>query len=186
MTEPVIVAHGLGGSSDLPVPYAFSVIGAAWALTFTFALVALAWKRPRFDPANPTRPLPAVVTTLVDSRVVRGVAAVAALAFTGWVLLAGLCGPQTQSNALLGVFYVLLWVGLVAISLLVGPVWRVISPMRTIYLLLQRITPERLSKPRLTYPESWGYRPAALGLFAFVWMELASPNPAALLWVKTW
>src|ERR1700721_2101813 len=186
MTPAVIVAHGLGGSSDLPVPYAVSVVGAAGALTFTFALVALAWKRPRFDPANPTRPLPAAVTTFVDSRVVRGVAAVTTLAFTGGVLLAGLCGPQTQSNALLGVFYVLLWVGLVAISLLVGPVWRVISPMRTIYLLLQRITPARLAKPRLTYPESWGYRPAAVGLFAFVWMELASPNPAALPWVKTW
>ena len=182
MTEPHVLAHGLGGSSDLPVPYAFSVVGAAWALTFTFALVALAWKRPRFDPDNPTRPLPTAVTTFVDSRVTRGVAAAAALAFTGWVLLAGLFGPQNQGNALLGVFYVLLWVGLVAVSLLVGPVWRVLSPVRTVYALLQRITPD----PRRPYPESWGYRPAAVGLFAFVWMELASPNPAALPWVKTW
>ena len=181
-----ILAHGLGGSSDLPVPYAVSVVGAAWALTFTFALVALAWRRPRFDPAKPVHPLPTALTTLVDSRVTRAVAAVAALAFTGWVLLAGLCGPQTQANALLGVFYVLLWVGLVVVSLSFGPVWRVISPVRTVYLLLQRITPERLGRPRLSYPEAWGYRPAAVGLFAFVWMELASPNPAALPWVKTW
>jgi hypothetical protein len=185
LTESVL-AHGLGGSSDLPVPYAFSVIGAAWALTFTFALVAFAWKRPRFDPDNPTRPLPAAVTTFVDSRITRGIAAAAALAFTGWVLVAGLFGPQTQGNALLGMFYVLLWVGLVPISLLVGPVWRVISPVRTVYLLLQRITPERLARSRFSYPDSWGYWPAALGLFAFVWLELASPNPAALTWVKTW
>ena len=27
--------------------------GAAWALTFTFALVAFAWRRPRFDPLKP-------------------------------------------------------------------------------------------------------------------------------------
>lgn len=182
MTQPVIVAHGLGGSSDLPVPYAFSVIAAAWALTFTFALVAFAWKRPRFDPDNPTRPLPDAVTIFVDSRVTRGLAAGLTLAFTGWVLMAGLCGPQTQGNALLGVFYVLLWVGLVALSLLVGPVWRVISPVQTVYRLLQRLTPH----PRWSYPESWGYRPAAVGLFAFVWMELASPDPAALSWVETW
>ena len=181
-----ILAHGLGGSSDLPVPYAFSVIGAAWALTFTFALVAFAWKRPRFDPDNPTRPLPAAVTTFVDSRIPRGIAAAAVLAFTGWVLAAGLCGPQTQLNALLGVIYVLLWVGLVALSLLVGPVWRVISPVRTVYLVLQRVTPERLARSRFSYPDAWGYWPAALGLFAFVWLELASPNPAALTWVKTW
>jgi hypothetical protein len=186
VTDAVTLAHGLGGSSDLPVPYAFSVVGAAWALTFTFALVALAWRQPRFDPLKPAHPLPATLTTLVDSRVTRGIAAVASLAFAGWVLLAGLWGPQTQANALLGVFYVLLWVGLVVISLLFGPVWRVISPVRTVYLLLQRITPERLAEPRLSYPEGWGYRPAAVGLFAFVWMELASPNPAALPWVKAW
>jgi hypothetical protein len=182
VTEPHVLAHGLGGSSDLPVPYAFSVIGAAWALTATFALVAFAWKRPRFDPDNPTRPLPSAVTSFVDSRITRGVAAASALAFTGWVLMAGLFGPQNQNNALLGVFYVLLWVGLVAVSLLVGPVWRVISPVHTVYQLLQRFTPS----PRWSYPESWGYRPAAVGLFAFVWLELASPNPAALRWVETW
>jgi hypothetical protein len=186
VTDPRVLAHGLGGSSDLPVPYAFSVIGAAWALTFTFALVAFAWKRSRFDPDNPARPLPAAVTAFVDSRVARAVAAAAVLACTGWVLVAGLCGPQTQGNALLGVFYVLLWVGLVAISLLLGPVWRVISPVRTVYLLLQRVTPDRLARSRLSYPDSWGYWPAAAGLFAFVWLELASPNPAALSWVKTW
>jgi hypothetical protein len=182
----VILAHGLGGSSDLPVPYAYSVIGAAWALTFTFALVAFAWRRPRFDPLKPGHPLPAVVTALADSRLTRGVAAAAALLFAVWVVLSGLCGPQTQANALLGVFYVLLWVGLMAVSLLFGPVWRVISPVRTVYLLLQRITPQSLARPRLSYPEAWGYRPAAIGLFAFVWMELASPNPASLPSVKSW
>jgi len=186
VTDAVVLAHGLGGSSDLPVPYAYSVIGAAWALTFTFALVAFAWRRPRFDPLKPAHPLPAPLTALVDSQLTRGIAAAAALTFTVWVVLAGLCGPQTQANALLGVFYVLLWVGLVAVSLLFGPVWRVISPVRTVYLLLQRVTPACLARPRLSYPETWGYRPAALGLFAFVWMELASPNPASLPWVKCW
>jgi hypothetical protein len=179
----VVLAHGLGGSSDLPVPYAYAMVGAAWALTFTFALVAFAWRRPRFDPLKPGRPLPTALTTLVDARTTRWTAAAVALVFTVWVLLAGLWGPQTSSNALLGVFYVLLWVGLVALSLLFGPVWRVISPMRTVYLLLRRCIPGRA---RLSYPEAWGYRPAAVGLFAFVWMELASPDSASLPWVKAW
>lgn len=181
-----LLAHGLGGSSDLPVPYAYAMVGAAWALTFTFALVFFAWRRPRFDPDKPGRPLPEVVTALVDARVTRATAAGVTLLFTAWVVMAGLWGPQTQDNALLGVFYVLLWVGVVALSLVFGPVWRVISPMRTVYVLLRRALPARLSRPRLSYPETWGYRPAAMGLFAFVWMELASPNPASLPWVKTW
>ncbi len=182
----MILAHGLGGSSDLPVPYAYAVVGAAWALTFTFALVAFAWRRPRFDPDKPGRPLPDAITRLVDARLTRWIAAAAALVFTVWVVLAGLFGPQTKTNALLGVFYVLLWVGVVALSVLFGPVWRVISPMRTVYLVVRGVIPSRFSSPRLSYPESWGYRPAAAGLFAFVWMELASPDPAALRWVKIW
>ena len=48
-----ILAHGLGGSTDLPIPFTYALIGAAWALTFTFAVVALAWRRPRFDPDKP-------------------------------------------------------------------------------------------------------------------------------------
>ncbi|MEE2854388.1 MAG: hypothetical protein VX424_17260 [Actinomycetota bacterium] len=182
----VVLAHGLGGSGDLPVPYAYAMVGAAWALTFTFALVAFAWRRPRFDPLKPGRPLPAALTTLVDSRAARWSAAAVALAFAAWAVAAGVWGPESESNALLGAFYVLLWVGLVALSLAFGPVWRVISPMRTVYLLLRRIAPERLGRPRLSYPEGWGYRPAAVGLFAFVWMELASPNSASLPWVRTW
>ncbi len=182
----VVLAHGLGGSGDLPVPYAYAMVGAAWALTFTFALVAFAWRRPRFDPLKPGRPLPTALTTLVDSRVARWSAAAVALVFAAWAVAAGVWGPQSESNGLLGAFYVLLWVGLVALSLAVGPVWRVISPMRTVYLLLWRIAPERLGRPRLSYPESWGYRPAAVGLFAFVWMELASPNSASLPGVRTW
>ncbi len=37
-----VLAHGLGGSTDLPVPFGYVLVGAAWVLTFTFALVALA------------------------------------------------------------------------------------------------------------------------------------------------
>ena len=32
-----VLAHGLGGSTDLPIPFTYALIGAAWALTFTFA-----------------------------------------------------------------------------------------------------------------------------------------------------
>jgi hypothetical protein len=179
----VVLAHGLGGSGDLPVPYAYAIVGAAWALTFTFALVAFAWRRPRFDPLKAGHPLPAGLTTFVDARATRGTAAGVALLFAVWVAAAGLWGPPTQSNALLGVFYVLLWVGLVVLSLVFGPVWRVISPVRTVYLLLRRIIPHRR---RRSYPESWGYRPAGVGLFAFVWMELASPDSASPRWVGAW
>ncbi|MEH3131335.1 MAG: hypothetical protein PGN27_15400 [Mycolicibacterium neoaurum] len=175
-----VLAHGLGGSTDLPIPFTYALIGAAWTLTFTFALVALAWRTPRFDADAPGRPLPDAVTRMVDSAITRWVLAGAGIAFTVWVTVAAVTGPQDSRNALPGVFYVLLWVGLVAVSALFGPLWRVLSPVRTIARLL------RVRGDRISYPARLGYWPAAAGLFAFVWLELASPDPGSLAAVKIW
>jgi hypothetical protein len=95
-----VLAHGLGGSADLPIPHTYALIGAAWALTVTFAVVALAWKQPRFDPARPGRPLPRWVDTVVDAPVTRATVAGAALLFTGWVTMAAGWGPQDAENPL--------------------------------------------------------------------------------------
>ncbi|WNG81862.1 hypothetical protein C6A86_027575 [Mycobacterium sp. ITM-2016-00316] len=188
MTTTAVLAHGLGGSADLPIPFTYAVVGAAWTLTLTFAVVALAWRTPRFDPDTPGRALPRWVTTVVDAPVTRWLIAAAGLAFTAWVAVAAVTGPQDSRNALPGVFYVLLWVGLVALSLFLGPVWRAISPVRTVLRLL-RVTRDSVAFPRRfarPYPRRLGYRPAAAGLFAFVWLELASPDPGSLTAVKIW
>ena len=175
-----VLAHGLGGSTDLPIPLSYALIGAAWALTFTFAIVALAWRQPRFDPDKPGRPLPRWVTTSVDAPATRWAVAIAALLFAVWVAIAAVFGPQDARNPLPGVFYVLLWVGLVALSLAIGPVWRAISPVRTVHRLVG------MRSLGLRYPEWAGYWPAVFGLFAFVWLELASPDPGSLGAIKLW
>jgi hypothetical protein len=127
------------------------------------------------------------VTAAVDSTVIRWIVAAAAAIFSIWVAVTAIWGPQGSDNALPGVFYVLLWVGLVAVSVIVGPVWRVISPVRTMWRLSQvgrrNTTP---SAGRLRYRPGWGYWPAVVGLFAFVWLELASPDPGSLTAIKIW
>ena len=177
-----VLAHGLGGSSDLPIPYTYALIGAAWALTFTFAVVALAWRTPRFDPDTPGHPLPDWVTAATDAPATRRALTVGSLAFTAWVAVAAVFGPQTGDNVLPGVLYVLMWVGLAAASLAIGPVWRAVSPVRSVY----RLLPLSRREPPATYPERLGYWPAAAGLFAFVWLELASHDPGSLAAVKVW
>ncbi|MEV3905228.1 hypothetical protein AB0K11_23145 [Mycobacterium sp. NPDC050551] len=177
-----ILAHGLGGSTDLPIPFTYALIGAAWALTFTFAVVALAWRTPRFDPDKPGRALPQWVTTAVDAPATRWVLAAAALAFTGWVAMAAFFGPDGADNPLPGVFYVLIWVGVPALSLLIGPVWRAVSPVRSAF----RVATLGRARTGRPYPERLGYWPAAAGLFAFVWLELASADPGSLQAIRTW
>jgi hypothetical protein len=162
------------------------LVGAGWVLTFTFAFVAFAWRQPKFDPRKPGHPLPQVITRLADSRALRATVAGLALLFTAWAVMAGLFGPQKPNNALPQVFYILLWVGLVAVSVIIGPVWRVLSPARTLYHLVRRMPFARRPASRLRYRNGLGYRPAAVGLFAFVWLELASPDSASMPAIKTW
>ncbi|QNG18576.1 hypothetical protein G4H71_00585 [Rhodococcus triatomae] len=185
MTE--LGAHGLGGSTDLPIPFTYALIGASWALTLSFVVVAFAWKSPKLDPDGRAIALPGWVTRGVDARATRFVGAAAGLAFTALVAVEAFAGPQDRAdNAVPGVIYVLLWVGLVVVSLLFGPVWRLISPVRALHRLLcagLRRPPDRGLIP---YPEGWGYRPAVIGLFAFVWLELASPDPGSIVAVRNW
>jgi hypothetical protein len=61
-------------------------------------------------------------------------------------------------------------------------VWRLLSPVRTVY----RLLPLSRRPPPSTYPDALGYWPAAVGLFALVWLELASPDPGSLAAVKIW
>ena len=174
MNPQRLVSHGFGGSTDLPIPFDYAVVGAAWALTISFAVLALAWKEPRF----------AVPASSVEPPARRPWLAVIGVAVSAWVFLALYGGPESDTNAALGAFYVLMWVGLVPLALLFGHVWRDLSPWRTI----QSLTGRAIGRPDgfVAYPAGIGYWPAAAGLFAFVWLELAYPAPGSLDVVRTW
>jgi len=181
------LAHGLGGSADLPIPFSYALVGAAWALTASFAVLAFAWRTPRLDPDAPGYALPDRARCLVDSAVIREVLGWLALVFTGWVAIVAFFGSQrSDADPLPGVVYVLWWVGLVACSVVFGPVWRIISPVRTVHRLLCRLARRSPDAALVRYPESWGYRSAVVGLFAFVWLELAAPDPGSLSAMRTW
>ena len=53
-----ILAHGIGGRSDLPVPLWLAVYGGAAAVVVSFAALGAFWRRERFSGDEPGRPLP--------------------------------------------------------------------------------------------------------------------------------
>lgn len=178
--------HGLGGAKDLPIPLGLAVGAATVALVVSFAVLALAWREPRYLPTRRARPVPVRVETMVRSPgfswTLRGLG----LLVTAYLVWALVWGPDLVNNPVLGTFYVLVWVGLVPASLLLGPVVRTVSPVRTINLLLARATGGRAEVGLVRYPERLGYWPAALGLFAFAWQELVNPQSAYLGSVRLW
>ena len=179
-------AHGIGGAADLPIPLSFVVVGAGVALALSFAVMALAWRTSRFDEPRNGRLLPLPVSAAVDSPWLRGAVRVLGLlvaAYVGWAAVAGGDAPE---NPALGVFYIYLWVGLVPLSLLVGHVWPLLSPVRTIHVTVSRLLRTPPSQGTADYPAWLGCWPAGVGLFAFVWTELVNPAAEHVSTVVTW
>ncbi|MFE6616629.1 hypothetical protein [Amycolatopsis sp. NPDC057786] len=133
-----------------------------------FALTVL-WKKPKLRGADAGCPLPEVLQRFIDGGFSRiGARVLGVMLFAGFLVMAW-AGPDTSAdNPAPAWFYVWFWVGLVPLSLLLGPVWSRLNPLRTIAALSparQRELPDRL-----------GYLPAIVGLLAFLWLELVFPH----------
>ena len=181
-----ILAHGIGGAKDLPISPALAIAGAVAALTISFTVLVLAWRDPRYDAATSGRPAPATLAALVDSRAFALSLRVLGMVVFLYAVWAAVLGEDLLINPFFGMVYVLLWVGLVPASLLLGPVLKACSPVRTINLGLARLTGSDPDRGLFPYPARLGYWPAAGGLFAFVWLELVYHQSTALGPVRLW
>lgn len=181
-----IFAHGIGGQSDLPIPLGLTIAGAVAALTVSFTVLAVAWRTPRYDAATSGRAAPAGLSRVVDSRGFSFVARLFGFAVFAFAVFCAVFGEDTLINPFFGIVYAWWWVGLPLLSLVLGPVWKAISPVRTINLLFAKASGSDPDQGVFTYPERLGHWPAAVGLFAFVWMELVFPYSSELGPVRLW
>ena len=84
------------------------------------------------------------------------------LVLLAYAAVAAVLGKDLLTNPLFGMFYVWWWVGLVPLSLLLGPVWKAISPVRTINLALREDLRQRpRARASSPTPSGSGHWPAA-------------------------
>ena len=183
----MVFAHGIGGAKDLPIPAEYAMAGAGAALAVSFIVLALAWRTPRFDAATKGTPAPAWLASVVDStwfaallRVARpGVLRVRRLGRRGR------SGPAAEPHVR----------GRLRAALgrrsCRRPCCSDRSTGRSARCARSTCSsrgstggdPER---GLLTLPRWVGYWPAALGLLAFVWLELVYPGSTYLSPVRLW
>ena len=166
-------AHGVGNRQDLPLPFPFLVVGASVALLVSFLALALLWRTPRLRPDDGL-PLPGWCAAVLDSRVVRAIAVILTLTLSVVTLAALVWGTDDGNNPAPYVVFVWLWIGLAVLSMVLGPIWVVLNPLRWLHRGLVRVARISTDHPRLRYRA--GYWPAAFSLFAFTWLELIAPN----------
>ena len=173
LLAPPALAHGLVGRTDLPIPRWLFGWGAAMVLIVSFVALAVLWQKPELQEGHRRR----LVRVPAALDVVCGVLGIGMFAA---VVYSGLAGTQTATaNLAPTVIYVVVWVGLVIVSLFCGDVFALFNPWRAtargVAWIAGRVAPERLPAP-LEYPARVGRWPAAVGVVAFVWVELIYPN----------
>lgn len=174
-------AHGVGNRDDLPLPFGVLLGAALLVLLISFGGVAFLWREPRLAGTDGV-PLPSWAVRVVDSALVRAILRGLVIALAVWVGIALVLGVDTARNPAANVVYVWFWVGLAFASMLFGPVWRVLNPLRLLHRGLLRLSHVDPGTSALEY--RLGLWPAAVGLAAFTWIELVAEENTRLPFLR--
>ena len=171
-------AHGFGQRYDLPLPLGLWVLGAGATIVLTFAVTALYlrefhtnWEHLHFNllKISPIR-------WLAHPRVVAAIRALSVVAFLA-TIYAGLAGTDDPyENLITTMVRVIWWVGFAFACALVGNLWALVNPIRTIFVWAEwgfaRVTGGGSLARNKPYPRGFQTWPGVVLFIGFAWAEL--------------
>ena len=169
----MILAHGLGGRTDLPLPTWMVLYGGAMVVLISFVALAILWPQARWEGRTPGIAIADATSTPL--RVLKVMVRVLGMAVFALVLVAAFAGENDPADNIAPVIvYITFWVGITLVNGLVGDLWEALNPFDTMAGVLE--SAELVAAdPR---PWNGGYWAAAVGLAGFVWLELVYPDRA--------
>jgi hypothetical protein len=168
------LAHALVAREDLPIPAWLFAWGASIVLIASFFALSVAWREPRFEDDR-WRPYGRGLSRALLGPAFQALCGAIGVFLLGVTVYAGLDGTTAPDrNFAITFVFVTVWLGFPVLSVLLGDVFRPFNPWRAIGRAVggsfTAIAGQR--PPRLPYPEKLGRWPAAVGLVAFVWLEI--------------
>jgi hypothetical protein len=176
-----LLAHGIGGIRDLPVPRYVFFYGAAGVLVVSFAALAFLWRSPVLARRSEGRPLPPLLQRVLLSPALRVVTGAISFALLVFLWLGALIGKNSSGVNFTPTFvYVYFWIGMPLVCVLVGNIWSVLSPWQAAAdgagWIMRRLGLR--DEAPFRYPERLGRWPAVALLLSFVTIELSYVNPS--------
>ena len=172
MTLPV--AHALASRQDLPIPAWLFAWAASIVLIVSFFALSAAWRKPQFEDEH-RRPLGERLSAALLSLPAQVLCGAIGVFLLGVAVYAGLRGTEAPDrNFALTFLFVTCWLGFPFFSAIFGDLFRPFNPWRAIGRAaggaFAKLAGQRPA--HLAYPERLGRWPAAVGLLAFVWIEV--------------
>jgi hypothetical protein len=168
-----LLAHGIGGRTDLPLPAWQLAWAAGFSVAISFVALGAFWERPHLEAAARGRALWTAIGP--PARILEVVLKAIGLLLFGIVLYAAWEGnPNFAVNISGDAFLIWFWVGLQFVSALFGDVWRAFNPYNTLADVgawaKSRVTGNEISPIDHGEATLW---PAAVAIFGYLWFELA-------------
>lgn len=179
---PSASAHALTGREDLPIPAWLFGWAAVLVLVVSFVALGALWKRPQLERSS-WRALKPPFDRLLSSLPVQSASGAIGVFLLGVVVWSSLEGADNVGENFAPTFvFVVFWVGMVPVSVLFGNVYKAFNPWRAcgraVGWASYKLPGHVRVRPPLDYPERLGRWPAAVGLFAFAWLELVDGHGA--------
>ena len=168
------LAHALASRKDLPIPAWLFAWAASIVLIVSFFALSVGWRKPRFE-RDRWRPTGAALSRALLSAPVQILCGAIGVLLLGFAVYAGLRGTDAPDrNFALTFLFVTCWLGFPAFSVVFGDVFRPFNPWRAVGRAVGgAFTAFAAQRPaHFAYPQRLGRWPAAVGLLAFVWLEV--------------
>jgi hypothetical protein len=176
------LAHALPGPEDLPIPTWLFAWAASIVLIASFFALSIAWREPRFE-EDRWRPLPVGLSRALLGLPTQALCGLVSVFLLGLTIYAGLRGTEAPDrNFAVSFVFATVWLGFPALSFFFGDLFRAFNPWRAIGRVVGgALTALAGQRPaHLAYPEALGRWPAAIGLLAFVWLEIVYGSSGGL------
>lgn len=174
-----VLTHGIGGRQDLPISYTLAVWGSGAVVAASVLLLVVAWRRPHFQQRKASWDFPYGVSRVLLSPAVRVLLGTLGVVMTVGAIACGFLGTfQAADNFAPTYLYVLLWLGIVALSLVFGPIYQWFNPARAIHAALSHLAALDPKKGLRPLPQRLGAWPAVAGIGVYAILELTLFDPS--------
>lgn len=169
-------AHGFGERYDLPIPLNLFMVAAAAAVAASFVVIGLFVNRKPGETWYPRYNLLAVpvLGALLRNRALLVVLKLAGVAVFLLVVATGLFGVNRPVENFAPTFvWIVWWVGMGYVSALLGNLWMLLNPWKTIFEWVERFVGSGDGEDAglFDYPAGLGAWPAVAFLLVFGWLE---------------